>query len=243
MRPACPPARTGTCGRRQAARAALAAALAGLRRPRARPSANSSTILALKAGRSSGLRLVTRPSSTWTSSSTQVAAGVADVGLQRRPRGDRAALDDVGLDEHPRRVADRRRPACPASKKRGRSATASVVGAQEVGVGDAAGQQQPVVVVGVGVGDRLVDRERVALVEVVEGLDLARLERQQLDRRARRPRRALRGSVSSTCSTPSVARGSRSSCRPACRHVGAPSSLVASAPVGQAPGALAYATT
>src|SRR3954453_3613393 len=36
------------------------------------PSANSSIILALKAGRSSGLRLVTRPSSTWTSSSTHV---------------------------------------------------------------------------------------------------------------------------------------------------------------------------
>src|SRR5215217_132645 len=35
------------------------------------PSANSSTILALKAGRSSGLRLVTRPRSVWTSSSTQ----------------------------------------------------------------------------------------------------------------------------------------------------------------------------
>src|SRR4029453_4237543 len=36
------------------------------------PSANSSTSLALKAGRSSGLRLVTRPRSVWTSSSTQV---------------------------------------------------------------------------------------------------------------------------------------------------------------------------
>src|SRR4051812_34108789 len=35
------------------------------------PSANSSIILALKAGRSSGLRLVTRPWSTTTSSSTQ----------------------------------------------------------------------------------------------------------------------------------------------------------------------------
>src|SRR3954463_577788 len=36
------------------------------------PSANSSIILALKAGRSSGLRLGTRPWSTWTSSSTHV---------------------------------------------------------------------------------------------------------------------------------------------------------------------------
>src|SRR3954469_10922064 len=36
------------------------------------PSANSSTILSLKAGRSSGLRLVTRPWSTTTSSSTHL---------------------------------------------------------------------------------------------------------------------------------------------------------------------------
>src|SRR6187399_709165 len=32
------------------------------------------------------------------------AAGVADVGLQRRPRRDRAALQDVRLDERPRPV-------------------------------------------------------------------------------------------------------------------------------------------
>ena len=36
------------------------------------PSQNSSIAFALKAGMSSGLRLVTRPWSTWTSSSTQV---------------------------------------------------------------------------------------------------------------------------------------------------------------------------
>src|SRR3954449_10557518 len=34
------------------------------------------------------------------------AARVADVGLQRGPRGERAALDDAGLDERPRAVAD-----------------------------------------------------------------------------------------------------------------------------------------
>ncbi|SDS78519.1 hypothetical protein SAMN04515669_1918 [Jiangella sp. DSM 45060] len=38
-----------------------------------RPSANSSSIFAQNAGRSSGLRLVTRPLSVTTSSSTQVA--------------------------------------------------------------------------------------------------------------------------------------------------------------------------
>ena len=35
-----------------------------------------------------------------------VGAGVAQVGLQARPRGERAATDDVGLDQRPRRVAD-----------------------------------------------------------------------------------------------------------------------------------------
>ena len=49
--------------------------------------------------------------STWTSSSTQVAAGVAQVGLQRRPRGQRAALQ-------------RRRPR-RASTARGRSRRAA----------------------------------------------------------------------------------------------------------------------
>ena len=61
----------------------------------------------VNAGRSSGLRLVIRLPSTTTSSSTQVGAGVAQVGLQARPRGDVAAAHDVGLDQRPGRVADR----------------------------------------------------------------------------------------------------------------------------------------
>jgi hypothetical protein len=55
-----------------------------------------------------------------------------------------------------------------------------LVGAQHVRVGDPAGQDQPVVVVGAGRRDGLVDREGVALVEVVEALDLARLQRHQV---------------------------------------------------------------
>src|SRR3954470_21849568 len=35
-----------------------------------------------------------------------VRAGVAQVGLQRRPRGDLPAAHDVGLDQRPRAVAD-----------------------------------------------------------------------------------------------------------------------------------------
>jgi hypothetical protein len=52
--------------------------------------------------------------------------------------------------------------------------------AQEVGVGDPAGQHQPVVVAGAGLRDGLVDREGVTLVEVVEALDLASLQRHQV---------------------------------------------------------------
>jgi hypothetical protein len=55
-----------------------------------------------------------------------------------------------------------------------------LVVAQEIGVGDPAGEHQPVVGVGAGLGHRLVDREGVTLVEVVEPLDLARLQRDQV---------------------------------------------------------------
>ena len=54
-----------------------------------------------------------------------------------------------------------------------------VVDAQEVRVGDATGQHQPVVVVRIGLLDLLVDVELVAVVEVLEALDLAVLERQR----------------------------------------------------------------
>jgi hypothetical protein len=48
-----------------------------------------------------------------------------------------------------------------------------VVGAEIVGVGDPARQDERVVVTDVGVADGAVGREGLGLVEVVEGLDLA----------------------------------------------------------------------
>ena len=115
-------------GRRRIAPARAARRRVALRRrrrrsgagPRAAPSANSSTSLAQNAGRSSGLREVTRPSSTWTSSSTQVAPA-----LRRSVRSDGHEVsvrprDDVGLDERPRAVADHARPAWPARRTRAR---------------------------------------------------------------------------------------------------------------------------
>jgi hypothetical protein len=59
-----------------------------------------------------------------------------------------------------------------------------LVHAQEVGVGDAARQDKGVVVARIRLGHRAIDRERVRLVEMVEGLDLAVVGREQLRRAA-----------------------------------------------------------
>jgi hypothetical protein len=106
-------------------------------------------------------------------------AGVLDVGPDARPRRQGAALDHVGLDQGPGAVADRGHRLAgleEGAHERDRGG----VGAQRVGVGDPAGQHQAVVVVGAGLRDGLVDREGVALVEVVEALDVVGLERQQV---------------------------------------------------------------
>ena len=66
------------------------------------------------------------------------------------------------------------------------------LGAQVVGVRDPARQHQAVVVAGVGVGRGDVDLEGVALVEVVERLDLAGLGRDQVGLGARRLDRLAR---------------------------------------------------
>jgi hypothetical protein len=55
------------------------------------------------------------------------------------------------------------------------------VGAQHVGVGDAARQHERIVVGGLGVGDRLGGLDLVALVEVLPHLYLALLERDDVN--------------------------------------------------------------
>jgi hypothetical protein len=106
-------------------------------------------------------------------------AGVLDVGADAGPRGQGAALDHVGLDQRPGTVADRGHRLA-GLEERPHEPDGVGVGAQHVGVGDPAGQHQAVVVVGAGVGDGLVNREGVALVEVVEALDLTRVQRHQV---------------------------------------------------------------
>src|SRR6185436_6714183 len=103
---------------------------------------------------------------------------------KRRERGDRAALYDARLDEHPRGVADRRDRLVRLGEV-GREAHGALVGAQEVAVRDAARDQQAVVVAGADLVERAVDLVAVRVVEVVEALDLARLEAHELGCRAR----------------------------------------------------------
>jgi amino acid efflux transporter len=73
-------------------------------------------------------------------------AGVAQVGLEAGPARHGAATHDVGLDEGPGRVADRR-DRLAAGDEVAHERDGVCVGAQGVGVGDATGQHQGVEVV------------------------------------------------------------------------------------------------
>jgi hypothetical protein len=119
------------------------------------------------------------------------ATCVADVGLQARPRGYGPAPDHVSFDERPRAVAYHTHRL--ARIEEAMSETHGVlVHPQEVGVGDASRQYQPVVVGDADIGDDPVHRERVRLVEVVERLDLTRVRGDQLRRPAGVPYRLPR---------------------------------------------------
>jgi hypothetical protein len=111
------------------------------------------------------------------------AAGVPDVGLHARPGRQRAAAHHVGLHQHPRGVADGR-DRLAAVEERADEPDGVGIAAHEVRVGHPARDHQPVVVVGAGLRHGHVDRERVALVEVVEALDLPGLQRHQVHLRA-----------------------------------------------------------
>ncbi len=131
------------------------------------------------------------------------AARVADVGAQTRP-----GLGP-GPDRRPPRRASRARQIAAtwkaALEERADDRHGPFVEAQRVRVGHAARQHEPVEGLGRHVGDHLVDREGVRLVEVMEGLDPAGLRGHE-DRLATRVQYRLPGiGSSSTCSTPSGA--------------------------------------
>src|SRR5690606_35072978 len=97
-------------------------------------------------------------------------ARVAEVGADARIRGHGAAADDVGLDERPAGVADDG-DGLARVEERLRELDRLGLGAQVVGVGDAAGQQQAVELGVVGDLHGRVDLEGVGPVEVVERLE------------------------------------------------------------------------
>src|ERR1700749_3555222 len=110
----------------------------------------------------------------------RLCAGIAQVIAQAGPRCEPAALDDARSDKRPRAVADRRDGlACLGEGPDERPRV--WVDPQLVGVDGASRQQQGVVVIRGGVGDELVDRERAGRYQVeLPGLDLVRMDRQQL---------------------------------------------------------------
>src|SRR5215213_2870101 len=113
-----------------------------------------------------------------------VAARVADVRLQRRPRRQLPVAHDARLDEDPRRVTDRSHGFARGEELLHETDDV-LVAAELVGVADAARNQQRVVVRRVDLLDRLVDLLVVRGVEVVERLDRARLQRHEVRLRAR----------------------------------------------------------
>src|SRR5829696_1964674 len=92
-----------------------------------------------------------------------VAARVADVGSQAGPRRDLAVAQHISFHERPGAVADDRHRLLRL-EERAHEPHGVVVRAQEVRVGDAAGQHESVVVALTRLLNRLVDLERVALV-------------------------------------------------------------------------------
>ena len=158
-----------------------------------------------------------------------VAARVADVGLQRRPRRDRAPLQHVGLDQRPRAVADH------ADRLGGLEEAAHerhrvLVHAEEVGVGDAARQHEPVVVGDVGVATVWSTVNVSALSRWLKAWTSPTRSRSAAACRPP-PRRPSTARSAPPARRPPGPRGTRSSCHPACPPWGAPFSLSSSSSI------------
>ncbi len=128
-----------------------------------RPSAISSMTFALNAGRSSGVRLVTRPGIDDDLLVDPVRPGVAQVGLKAGVARERAAVDHVGLDQRPRGVADGGHRLV-LREERLRECHGVGIHPQVVGVHHAAGKDEGVELRGVGVGREHVDRLGVTVL-------------------------------------------------------------------------------
>src|SRR4051794_35985693 len=103
------------------------------------------------------------------------STGILEVGLEGRPRRERQALGDACVDQRPRAMADGANRLARLEERADEAADV-VVDPQEVRVRNSARQHQPGVVPRVGVRDLLVHVELLAVVEMLEALDLAVLE-------------------------------------------------------------------
>ena len=158
---------------------------------------------------------VTRPWSTWTSSSTQVAPA-----LRRSVRSDghevsvRPRTTPASISVHGPWQITATGLACVEERAHERDRV--LVDAQEVGVGDAAGQHEPVVARGVGLGAVWSTGNVSALSRWLKRLHLAGLERDQLGACRRRPRPPSTDRSAPPARRPRW-RGTRSSSLRACR--------------------------
>ncbi len=104
---------------------------------------------------------------------------ILEIGADGLIAGHRAPVGHPGLDQQPRRMADRRHRLARIEKG-ANEAHRRLVAAQLVRIGHPAGEQQGVVGRGIGLRQRLVHREAIAGRQMVETLDLAGLERHHM---------------------------------------------------------------
>src|SRR5579859_3097354 len=109
-------------------------------------------------------------------------AGIFQVGLERRPRGHLAPAHDVGFDQAPRAMADGADRLAGAEEV-GDECHGLGIGAQPVGVGDAARQHEAGEIGLARFADRQVDIDPGALLGMSHALNLSRLEADHQDRK------------------------------------------------------------
>lgn len=111
------------------------------------------------------------------------AAGVTDVCRQARPPCDRSTSEDISLHQEPGPMGDRT-DRLARVEKRAYEGHGGLVSADLIRTRDAARGHKRVIVIGVHVLDRAVDRERASLLQTIDARDGARPVGHQLWRGA-----------------------------------------------------------
>src|ERR1700716_3037391 len=107
-------------------------------------------------------------------------AGIAQIGLQAGPGSNRAAARHIGLDEHPRTVADYAHRLV-LLEELAHEAHGVRIRAQGVRVGYSTGEHERVVFGSVSIGGTTLRLNLVSLVEELEHLYLSGTKRDQVD--------------------------------------------------------------